>query len=263
MAQPESAVVNGLNWSLELQFGVQWSSSNGNNSNSSSSWYGNPDRGTPLMLETWCLCGFLCNSPWELGGVAIVQVSLRFRWQLRIESFNRRDPIQQLQHVDHRSTDPWFSVFSFSFLFRLQSQSQAHLHTHVLICSLTQILTYSDTHIGFGLDWIGSASISQLCMAFGVWKLLQSLNARSTHDPHGWRSIISGVTEPLKPGAWPIYRSDRGVNGGGTQNRFPLSNGALELEFYLKHSYLIYFLMYIINCHWIVGNLLVSNTIFS
>lgn len=157
MAQPESAVVNGLNWSLELQFGVQWSSSNGNNSNSSSSWYGNPDRGTPLMLETWCLCGFLCNSPWELGGVAIVQVSLRFRWQLRIESFNRRDPIQQLQHVDHRSTDTWFSVFSFSFLFRLQSQSQAHLHTHVLICSLTQILTYSDTHIFRYLhrDWIG------------------------------------------------------------------------------------------------------------
>lgn len=164
MAQPESAVVNGLNWSLELQFGVQWSSSNGgnsysNSSSSSSSWYGNPDRGTPLMLETWCLCGFLCNSPWELGGVAIVQVSLRFRWQLRIESINRsinrRDPIQQLQHVDHRSTDPWFSVFSFSFLFRLQSQSQAHLHTHVLICSLTQILTYSDTYIGIGSDWIG------------------------------------------------------------------------------------------------------------
>lgn len=66
--------------------------------------------------------------------------------------------------------------------------------------------------------------------------MLQSLNARSTHDPHGWRSIISGVTEPLKPGAWPIYLCDRGVNGGGTPNRFPLSNGALELEFYLKHG---------------------------
>lgn len=168
-----------------------------------------------------------------------------------------------------RSSIHGYMVFRFQFFFSL---SPAIAIAGPFAYSCTHLLTHSDTHIfryshiqilTSGLDRIGSASISQLCVAFGVWKLLQSLNARSTHDPHGWRSIISGVTEPLKPGAWPIYLCDRGVNGGGTQNRFPLSNGALELEFYLKHSYLIYFLMCIINCHWIVGNLLVSNTIFS
>lgn len=186
----------GLQWSQVQWSGVEWSNS-----------LETADRGRPQTRDPTrpinagnVMCGVLCNSPWEHRGSAIAPVSPRFRWQPRIERFNRRlllnhchcPPPYYLLHV-HRTT---------------------YVHTSII-----------DPRIGFPLSFscnticmLGSALISRLCAAFGVWKLLQSLiNSSCTwsmlHDPHGWtapRSIIRSRAEPLNRnlGAWPIAGND-------------------------------------------------------